>query len=79
MDLRESEVRDGRNDQERIVRMKWNWQYILNTTLKGEHYFLEDNRLKLDWTGVFSKAYSKALGTQFGHGFCRLPEFFLQI
>ena len=58
MDLRESEVRDGRNDQERIVRMKWNWQYILNTTLKGEHYFLEDNRLKLDWTGVFSKAFS---------------------
>lgn len=58
MDLRESEVRDGKNDQERIVRMKWNWQYILNTTLKGEHYFLENNRLKLDWTGVFSKAYS---------------------
>lgn len=24
MDLRESEVRDGKNDQERIVRMKWN-------------------------------------------------------
>ena len=58
MDLRESEVRDGRNDQERIVRMKWNWQYILNTTLKGEHYFLDDKGLKLDWTGVFSKAYS---------------------
>ena len=58
MDLRESEVRDGRNDQERIVRMKWNWQYILNTTLKGEHYFLEGNRLKLDWTGVFSRAFS---------------------
>ena len=58
MDLRESEVRDGANDQERTVRMKWNHQYIFNTTLKGEHSFLRADRLKLDWTGVFSKAYS---------------------
>ena len=58
MDMRESEVRDGSNKQERIVRMKWNWQYILNTTLKGEHWFFDDKRLKLDWTGVFSKAYN---------------------
>ena len=58
MDLRESEVRDGYNDQERTVRMKWNHQYIFNTTLKGEHSFLRADRLKLDWTGVFSKAYS---------------------
>ena len=58
MDLRETEVRDAADDKERTVRMKWNRQYILNTTLKGEHSFLEDNRLKLNWTGVFSKAYS---------------------
>ena len=58
MDLRESEVRDGANDRERMVRMKWNHQYIVNTTLKGEHSFLSAERLKLDWTGVFSKAYS---------------------
>ncbi len=58
MDLRETEVRDGSNDQERTVRMKWNHQYIVNTTLKGEHSFLNSGRLKLDWTGVFSKAYS---------------------
>ena len=58
MDLQESEVRDGANDQERTVRMKWNHQYIFNTTLKGEHSFLRADRLKLDWTGVFSKAYS---------------------
>ena len=58
MDLQESEVRDGSNDIDRTVRMKWNHQYIINTTLKGEHSFLKDNRLRLDWTGVFSKAYS---------------------
>ena len=58
MDLQETEVRDGSNDQERTVRMKWNHQYIVNTTLKGEHSFLNSGRLKLDWTGVFSKAYS---------------------
>ena len=57
MDLRESEVRDAADDRERTVRMKWNRQYILNATLKGEHSFLEGNRLKLNWTGVFSKAY----------------------
>ncbi len=58
MDMRESEVRDGRDDREWTVRMKYNRQYIFNTTLKGEHSFLEGGRLKLDWTGVFSRAYS---------------------
>ena len=58
MDLRKSEVRDGRNDKEWIVKMQWERQYIINTTLKGDHSFLDGNRLKLDWTAVFSKAYS---------------------
>ena len=58
MDLRMSEVRDGRNDKDWTVKMQWERQYIINTTLKGEHSFLGDGRLKLDWTGVFSKAYS---------------------
>ena len=58
MDLRESEVRNGQNRKDWIMKMQWNRQYIINTTLKGEHSFLEKNRLKLDWTGVFSKAYS---------------------
>lgn len=58
MDLEESEVRDGANDVDRTVRMRWNRQYIVNTTLKGEHMFLRGNRLTLDWTGAWSKAYS---------------------
>ena len=58
MDLRESEVRDGQNRKDWIVKMQWNRQYIANTTLKGEHSFLEGDRLKLDWSGVFSRAYS---------------------
>lgn len=58
MDLRESEVRDGQNRKDWIVKMQWNRQYIVNTTLKGEHSFLEGDRFKLDWSGVFSRAYS---------------------
>ena len=57
MDLRKSEVRNGRNEKDWTVKMQWERQYIVNTTLKGEHSFLDRNRLKLDWTGVFSKAY----------------------
>lgn len=59
MDMSEAEVRDGKDDEERAVRMKYNHQYIFNSTLKGEHQFLEDGVLKLNWTAVISKAYSK--------------------
>ena len=58
MDLSESEVRDAQDDRERIVRMKYNRQYIANATLKGEHAFLKNNNFSIDWTGVFSQAYS---------------------
>ena len=59
MDMREAEVRDGEDDKERAVRMKYNRQYIINSTLKGEHHFLDDNALKLNWSAVLSKAYSE--------------------
>ena len=59
MDMREAEVRDSHDDQEGSVRMKWNRQYIINSTLKGEHGFLDDNALRLDWSAVASKAYSQ--------------------
>lgn len=58
MNMAESEVRNGRDEQDWTVRLKYNSQYILNTTLKGEHAFLDHNRLRLDWSGVFSRAYS---------------------
>ena len=58
MDFRESEVRNGQNRKDWIVKMQWNRQYIINTTLKGEHSFLDNGRLKIDWSGVYSKAYS---------------------
>ena len=59
MDMREAEVRDGQDDKERAVRMKWNRQYIINSTLRGEHQFFEDGALKLNWSAVISKAYSE--------------------
>ena len=59
MDMTEAEVRDGSDDKERAVRMKWNHQYIFNSTLKGEHMFLDDGALKLNWSAVISKAYNE--------------------
>ena len=59
MDMQEAEVRDGKDDKEGAVRMKWNHQYILNSTLKGEHAFFDDNVLRLNWAAVLSKAYSE--------------------
>ena len=59
MDMSEAEVRDGQDDKERAVRMKYNHQYIINSTLKGEHLFLEEGALKLSWSAVLSKAYSE--------------------
>ena len=58
MDFSESEVRNGRNRKDWTVKMQWNRQYIFNTTLKGEHAFLDGDRLKLDWSAVYSKAYN---------------------
>ncbi len=59
MDLREGEVRDGADEKDREVRLKWNHQYIFNSTLKGEHKFLEDGALLLDWAAGGSKAYNE--------------------
>ena len=58
MDFSESEVRNGRNRKDWTVKMQWNRQYIFNTTLKGEHTLLDGDRLKLDWSAVYSKAYN---------------------
>lgn len=59
MDMRETEVRDRKDEDEQKIRMKWNRQYIINSTLKGEHSFLEDNTLRFNWSAVLSKAYSQ--------------------
>ena len=59
MDMTEAETRDRLDDDEQHVRMKWNHQYIINSTLKGEHAFLRDNALRLNWSAVISKAFSE--------------------
>lgn len=59
MDMREAEVKDAHDDQEGSVRMMWEHQYIINSTLKGEHAFLDDDVLRLNWSAVLSKAYSE--------------------
>lgn len=59
IDMTEAETRDGHDDKERAVRMKWNHQRIFNSTLDGEHRVLRDGALKLTWRAVFSQAYSE--------------------
>lgn len=39
MDMSEAEVRDGEDEKERAVRMRWNHQYIINSTLKANICF----------------------------------------
>lgn len=57
--MSEAEVRDGEDEKERAVRMRWNHQYIINSTLKGEHLFLSGGALRLNWSAVLSKAFSE--------------------
>lgn len=59
MDMRQAEVRDGADKTNRSVRLEWNRQYIINSTLKGEHGFLQGSTLKLEWAGNVSKAYNE--------------------
>ena len=59
MDMRAAQARDAVNPQWERMRLRWNRQYIFNSTLKGEHGFLSDNALKLKWTASASKAYNQ--------------------
>lgn len=59
VDMQESEVKDASDEKERTVRMKWNNQYIFNSTLSGEHAFLKDRNLNFKWSAVVSKAFSE--------------------
>lgn len=55
MDFRNSQVRDAFGSQSETVRLRWNHQTILNSTLKGIHDFGK-GKLHLDWSAVYSKA-----------------------
>lgn len=59
IDMRTAQFRDETNPEWESVRMRWNRQYIFNSTLKGEHAFLEGGALKLDWSAVVSQAYNE--------------------
>lgn len=58
MDMAEADARDGHDDRDRTVRLRYNHQYIVNSTLGGEH-FLAGGNLKIDWSAIASKAYSE--------------------
>lgn len=51
-------VRDAENATSLNTRMQMNIQSILNSTLKGTHFFL-NNKLKAEWSAVYSKAYNE--------------------
>lgn len=58
LDMRETQTRVARNDKTSAVRLKWDHQYIFNSTLSGSHMF-RDGNLTLEWKGVYSKAYDE--------------------
>lgn len=59
MFFRNQQVRDTQESQQEAIRMRFNKQTIFNSTLMGEHSFLDDDRLKLNWSGVYSKANNR--------------------
>lgn len=59
MYLRNQQVRDTRESRAESVRLRLNWQGIFNSTLMGEHAFLDNHALRLTWRGVYSKATNR--------------------
>lgn len=59
IDMMTAQVRDEVNPQWEAIRMRWNKQYIINSTLKGEHKMLSKDALKINWAAVISKAYNE--------------------
>lgn len=59
MDFRNAQVRDAVARLDEQFRMRWERQYIMNSTLKGEHKFLEDNALGVKWTFNIAEAKSE--------------------
>lgn len=49
------QTRQAQDDKAASVRMRWNRQGIISTTLQGNHLFFND-RFRIDWKGVFSNA-----------------------
>ena len=41
------------------TRFRMTHQQIVNSTLKGAHHFLPNERLKMDWSAVYSKAFNE--------------------
>lgn len=41
------------------TRFRLTHQQIINSTLKGTHYFLPNEALKMDWAAVYSKAFNE--------------------
>jgi hypothetical protein len=41
------------------TRFRMTRQQIINSTLKGLHYFLPDDKLKIDWSAAWSKAFNE--------------------
>lgn len=59
MFLSNQQVRDTYESQKEAVRLRWNRQGIFNSTLMGEHTFLDDDALRISWRGVYSKATNR--------------------
>lgn len=49
MDFRNAQVRDAVADDEEEIRMRWQHQSIINSTLRGEHNLLNNGALGVKW------------------------------
>ncbi len=56
MDFRNAQVRDAVELQSETVRLRWQHQRIMNLTLKGEHKFLREEALHLNWAANVAEA-----------------------
>lgn len=57
VDMQEAQARQAVDDRTATVRLRWNHQTVLNTTLGGEHQ--PTGRLALRWKAVYSHACNK--------------------
>lgn len=58
LDMIKEQTRKVENKKTATMRLSWNRQYIYNSTLYGEHRFL-DKKLRLNWKGVYSYAFNQ--------------------
>ncbi|MDR0873888.1 MAG: TonB-dependent receptor [Prevotellaceae bacterium] len=59
MDFRNAQVREENGEKTQNYRLRWNHQTIFNSTLKGSHAFLRNDKLRADWSLAYGDAFNE--------------------